>query len=528
MTPRPDPSTRALDALIGGAGIIAGAQALLWVRVLGGASQQHAESALHTIALVLVAAVLGAYVAWTTSTRPGLGALRTAALHEASAAALLYVGMPVGAAVMRNGVTGGRLLLCVAAAFAASAIGAAFAALLMAATTGARTLRGARVSAVHVFGAALGVPLLGFWLLDSESTAHAVLIVAVAGLGLAQALWLAAPGHRRRAGVTAFSLAALLALVVQAPLFAHFLERVHFGPQADARRYAGLVERRGGAVGVTADGEAYADGLYLGAYAVDVRRNTNLISRAYFVPALHRAPRHVLQLGLGTGAWSRVLADMRGLDSLTIVEPNPALIDALWRYPALAAVLDDPRVKLHVGDPRLWLRRHPDARYDVIVSNGPWHWRAGATHQLSAEYLQLLKGRLGAGGVAYFNASGSLDALYTAAGVWRHVMRVATSVAASDAPFDQSRDERRAALLTIVDSSGVPRITGPQAAQALEAMLDQASGDLAPALRRANDLWNITDDNMASEFKATGAGAWWRALPARVWRPDRAWPTVLF
>ncbi|MBI2409253.1 MAG: methyltransferase domain-containing protein [Gemmatimonadetes bacterium] len=528
MTSRPVLPKRALDALIGGAGILAGAQALLWMRVLGGASQQRPEVTLHTWALVLLAAAAGACLTWTTCTRPGHGALRSASLYAAASAALLYAGMPIGAAVMRHGVGGGRLMLFVAAALSAAALGALFTALLIAATTGAQMLPGARVSAVHLLGAAVGVPALGYWLLDSESLAHAILIVTLAGLGLAQALWLSAPDRRRRTGVTAFSLAALFALVAQGRLYDGFLERVHFGPQANERRYAALVERRDGAVGVTADGEAYADGLYLGAYSLDVRRNTNLISRAYFVPALHRSPRRVLQLGLGTGAWSRVLADLRSVDSLTIVEPNPALIDALWRYPAIAGVLDDPRVKLHVGDPRLWLRRHPDARYDVIVSNGPWHWRAGATHQLSAEYLQLLKGRLDAGGVVYFNASGSLDALYTAAGVWRHVMRVATSVAASDAPFDQSREERRAALLSVVDSSGGPRIAGPQAAQTLEAMLDQASGDLAPALRRANDLWNITDDNLAPEFKAAGAGAWWRTLPARVWRPDRAWPTVLF
>jgi hypothetical protein len=83
-------------------------------------------------------------------------------------------------------------------------------------------------------------------------------------------------------------------------------------------------------------------------------------------------------------------------------------------------------------------------------------------------------------------------------------------------------------VLSVAGPDGAPRIRGARGAQAVDAILDQVSGDLAPALRRANDLWNITDDNMASEFKATGAGAWWRALPARIWRPDRAWPTVLF
>jgi hypothetical protein len=59
-------------------------------------------------------------------------------------------------------------------------------------------------------------------------------------------------------------------------------------------------------------------------------------------------------------------------------------------------------------------------------------------------------------------------------------------------------------------------------------LLDTETPDVAPQFRRANDLWFITDDNMATEFKSNGAGAWWRSLPSRVFRPERAWTTVLF
>jgi hypothetical protein len=108
------------------------------------------------------------------------------------------------------------------------------------------------------------------------------------------------------------------------------------------------------------------------------------------------------------------------------------------------------------------------------------------------------------------------------------VMRVSNFAAASDATLDRSREGRRAAFLSVLGPDGAPRLRGPEAEPTIEAMLDEASGELAPALRRANDLWNITDDNMAPEFKAAGAGTWWRALPRRTWRPDRAWPTILF
>ena len=46
-------------------------------------------------------------------------------------------------------------------------------------------------------------------------------------------------------------------------------------------------------------------------------------------------------------------------------------------------------------------------------------------------FLRELKAHLDPGGVAYFNTTGSLDVPYTAAGVWRHVIRVSNFVAAS-------------------------------------------------------------------------------------------------
>lgn len=530
MTVRTSPSLRTLDAMAFAAGTLTAGQAMLWGRVIGSANGNRPETFTHALSVVLAGLAAGLLAGSALKERPGMGALRFGALLVALSGALFYAAMPVGAVVMLQAAAPGRAAFLAGAALAAAPMGALIPALCEAtAALGiSRSLAIARVTAALLLGAAAGVLLTGFVLLDVESLEHTILILALAALGLAQALWLAAPERRRRAGITVFALGALGALVAHDRLFEDFLERVHFGPGARETRYDVVVQGRAGIVGVTPDARAYGDGLYRGTYSLDADASPNLVGRAFLVPALHRAPRRILQVGLGSGAWTRILADVRAVDSLTVVEGNPGYLEALWRQPAIAGVLDDPRVRLHLDDPRRWLAQHPDRRFDVIVANTEWHWRAGATHVLSAEFLQLLKGHLAAGGVAFFNGTGSLDALYTASGVWRHVIRASNYIAASDVPFDQGRDERRAAVLAVVGPDGAPRIRGARASQTVEAILDQVSGDLAPALRRANDLWNITDDNMASEFKATGAGAWWRALPSRVWRPDRAWPTVLF
>ncbi len=529
MTGRTTTSMRTLDAAAVAAGVLTAGQAMLWSRVIGSANGNRPETFTHALTMVLAGLSAGLLAGIPLKERLGMGALRFGALLVAFAGALFYVAMPTGAAVMLHAAAPGRAVLDAGAALAAAAMGALMAVLFEAtAALGlVRPLAIARATTALLLGSAVGVLLTGYVLLDIESLEHTILILTLAALGLAQGLWLAAP-ERRRAGVTIFALIALAALGAHDRLFEGFLERIHFGPGARQTRYDVVVQGRDGIVGVTPDARAYGDGLYRGAYSLDADASPQLLGRAFLVPALHRAPRRILQLGLGSGAWTRILADARAVDSLTVVEGNPGYLEALWRQPAIAAVLDDPRVRLHLDDPRRWLARHPNRRFDVIVANTEWHWRAGATHVLSAEFLELLKGHLAEGGVAFFNGTGSLDALYTASGVWQHVVRASNYIAASDAPFDLSRDERRAAVLAIVGPDGAPRIRGARAAHTVDAILGQLSGDLAPALRRANDLWNITDDNMASEFKATGAGAWWRALPARVWRPDRAWPTVLF
>lgn len=526
MTARPLPDGRAIRTLLTAVGALASAQAVLWHRAVAEGNAYRPAA----LALAVAASLAGFAVGLlSTSGRTAPGALRRAGALVATAGLLQFLALPASAWLLTRSVEAGRIALVIAAASTAVCAGRAARRLsAVGPTTPAASPEAVAdaLGAVAV-GAALGGALTRYVLLDVETLERAVLAVTFASVGAGQLFWWLSSGPRR-VGLTVLSLLALMALVTHGACYAHLLERLHFGLGSREVAYRTVVQGRDGIVGVTADGQAYSDGLYQDAYSLDAESNSNLISRAYFVPALHRAPRHILQLGFGTGTWTRVLADTRGVDSLTVIEPNAAVLETVWRHPEIASVLDDPRVRLYAEPARRWLARHPDARFDVVIVSAPWHWRQGATHQLSAEFLRVVKAHLAPGGVAYVAATGSLDVLYTMAGVWRHVMRVSNSVAASDAPFDQSRDERRAALLQVVGADGQPRIRGAGASATLEAILNSASGELAPALRRANDLWNVTDDNMATEFKASGAGAWWRALPARVWRPDRAWPTVLF
>ena len=86
---------------------------------------------------------------------------------------------------------------------------------------------------------------------------------------------------------------------------------------------------------------------------------------------------------MSTGAWIRAVQGFPGVEAIDVVEINPAYVELTRAYPTLAPLLDDPRVHIHIDDGRRWLKRNPDARYDLIIQNTTYHWRANAGNLLS-------------------------------------------------------------------------------------------------------------------------------------------------
>ena len=154
--------------------------------------------------------------------------------------------------------------------------------------------------------------------------------------------------------------------------------------------------------------------------------------RAYASAALHPAPREVLVIGLGTGAWSQVIANLSDVERVTIVEINPGYLELIPRYPDVASLLTNPKVRLVIDDGRRWLARNPDLAFDLIVANTSIHWRAHTTNLLSVEYLRLIRAHLRPGGVYYFNTTSSDDALKTAFVTFPYGVRFLNFAAVSD------------------------------------------------------------------------------------------------
>jgi predicted membrane-bound spermidine synthase len=371
------------------------------------------------------------------------------------------------------------------------------------------------VYAASILGSTAGPLVTGFVLLDSYGLGQLVVALSVLTLVLSVGVFLHASRGLakwrplRTYAAVAAAIVVVLFLILGETMNRNLLAKLHMKDGYDAEAaYAYLVQNRSGVI-ATAKGKPdekdalYGGGVYDGRFNADPCNDCNWITRAYFSVALHREPREVLEIGLGSGSWACVIASHEAVGKLTVVEINPGYPEVISRYPEVAGILDDPKVRIVTDDGRRWLNRHPDELFDLIVMNTSFHWRSQMTNLLSLEFLRLAKQHLKPGGVLYFNSTFSKDVPYTAAHAFQHVTMFGNFVAASDRPFDMGVAEREANLLRFRGNDGpVFRLEDPASRKVLEKLAAFETVDLAPRLRGDQALHVITDDNMFTEYKA--------------------------
>ena len=116
---------------------------------------------------------------------------------------------------------------------------------------------------------------------------------------------------------------------------------------------------------------------------------------------LHGAPRQVLVIGGGDGGSVREALRHEGVERVTLVEIDPAVIETCRRFfPELAGSLDDPRAEVVSQDGFAYLDQHPGA-YDALIVDSIDPVGEGAKLFTTAFY-QKVKSALRPGGVAVF------------------------------------------------------------------------------------------------------------------------------
>ena len=114
---------------------------------------------------------------------------------------------------------------------------------------------------------------------------------------------------------------------------------------------------------------------------------------------LHRNPRKVLVVGLGTGMTLGATAVHPGVEELTLVEIEPNVIGAARTFAAYNNhVLDNPKLKIVFNDGRNFLMTTSD-RYDVITADPIHPWTQGSGYLYTTEYFKIASAHLLPGGI---------------------------------------------------------------------------------------------------------------------------------
>ena len=369
---------------------------------------------------------------------------------------------------------------------------------------------GARLSYIYlanVLGSTGGSLLTGFLLLDRFGLATTSLLLAGAGLLAGGAILVRARAPLPKVGL-ALALGTL-PLLASGWLFSGFWDRLLYKKESSIRSpLAQIVENKSGVITVSPSGTVSGGGAYDGRFNVGLRRDTNEVVRCYYLSAIHPRPRRVLEIGLSTGSWAQILANHPELERLDIVEINPGYLGLIRERAEVRSLLENPKVHIHLDDGRRWLRRNPDARFDAVVMNATWHWRAHATNLLSREFLAMVKSRLAPGGVLFYNSTGEWANFRTAAEVFPYTDRILNFVVASESPLEPDTERLRRVLLDYrIDGRPVLDAT-KDAARLKEILKIFAPADDDPiAYERGESLLKrigpglvITDDNMGTEW----------------------------
>ena len=290
------------------------------------------------------------------------------------------------------------------------------------------------IYAANILGSTLGSVGTGFILFEYFSLRGIVAGLFFMSLVVAYLLV-----RKQLSGVRAGLIAVMLSVLVICGYAANtrLYERlsINLGVYVATSSYAHIVENRSGVIAVTENGIVFGTGVYDGRYNTDLAHDMNGILRPYALSAFHPNPERLLVIGLSSGSWAQVLANNPYVKEMTVVEINPGYQELIPNYPAVASLLTNPRVHIVIEDARRWLVRHPSEKFDAIIMNTTYYWRAGTTNLLSKDFLEILRTHLRDGGVVMYNTTSSRIVQKTAVSVYPYAWRLLNEIIVSDSPM---------------------------------------------------------------------------------------------
>src|SRR5262249_3434979 len=142
-----------------------------------------------------------------------------------------------------------------------------------------------------------------------------------------------------------------------------------------------------------------------------------------------------LMIGLSSGSWAQVMVNNPEVERLTAIEINPGYAKLIAGRPEVASLLTNPKFHLITDDGRRWLRLHPAEKFDAIVMNATYHFRANATALLSREFLALIEQHMSLGGTVFYNSTESARVQRTGCTSFPYGMRIGNHMLLSSSPI---------------------------------------------------------------------------------------------
>lgn len=254
---------------------------------------------------------------------------------------------------------------------------------------------GSRLGTVNfwnLLGAIVGAAGAGFLIIPKVGLWAGVVLIATLLLALSQIAF-GASAWRRSWNLIVVSLFLLTALFVSNP------SRFPIQHLNEGERLLYLNEGEDAVVSVVEDGGGVrwlkSNNTYRLGATVEVKSEKRL---GHLPLLLHPDPKQAAFIGVGTGISMSAGLD-HSPDALVGVEILPGVLDTLPYFSEQNRdLLKDPRVKVTVGDGRVYLRT-TDQRFDVIVSDLFVPWHAGTGSLYTREHFQAVRERLNSGGL---------------------------------------------------------------------------------------------------------------------------------
>lgn len=363
---------------------------------------------------------------------------------------------------------------------------------------------GAQISNVYfcnVFGSALAPLLISFVALDYLNTQQVYLFICLMTLVTA---CLCIDDKKIKLIYVVFMIFPVFLMTLPEKLFHEFSKNSY-----QENTYPSLLlENKHGIIQVydeKKDKIVFGANVYDGKLNTNIFHNSNGIDRAFLLTALKPQAEHVLVIGLSTGSWAKVLSLMPNIKKMTIIEINPNYIELIKMYPEVRGILDDPRIEIVIDDGRKWLKKNDQKKFDIILMNTTWHWRAYGSNLLSQNFIQIIHDRLNKTGLVFYNTTQSMNAYVTAHQVFPYVYQYKFFILGANQPQQVNFNQIKNNLCLLKDPLTKSAVFSNEAQcqKAAEVITENTliPYEVIKFNQKNKDLEVITDDNMITEFK---------------------------